>query len=65
MFCNHVIILVNWNSNDTGSFQKPVRGASSSVFIRGFDKNLEEDKVNFFDLIIAILLILHLSCRYV
>uniref|UniRef100_K3YGI6 RRM domain-containing protein n=2 Tax=Setaria italica TaxID=4555 RepID=K3YGI6_SETIT len=33
------------SGNDTGSFQKPVRGASSSVFIRGFDKNLEEDKI--------------------
>lgn len=45
---NCAIILFNFNSNDAGSFQKPARGSSSSIFIRGFDKNLDEDTVSSF-----------------
>lgn len=45
---------VNCNSNDAGSFQKTARGDSTSIFIRGFDKSLEENMVILFYFIIAI-----------
>lgn len=32
-------------SGNDGSFQKAARGNSSSIFIRGFDKNLSEDEI--------------------
>lgn len=45
---------VNCNSNDAGSFQKTARGDSTSIFIRGFDKSLEENMVILFYFIIVI-----------